>query len=65
MGNLILTLISQQLGPSFYGYGYALSLLGASLAGLMVLDREFQLLTYQTFMLQPLYATPKDTATDA
>jgi hypothetical protein len=31
----------------------------------MVLDREFQLLTYQTFMLQPLYAMPKDTATDA
>ncbi|GHE21269.1 exopolysaccharide Pel transporter PelG [Halomonas urumqiensis] len=51
--NFALTLISQQLGPAFYGYGYALSLLGAALAGLALLDHEFQRLTYQTFMLQP------------
>ncbi|MDR5898928.1 exopolysaccharide Pel transporter PelG [Halomonas vilamensis] len=53
LGNIMLTLLSQLLGPVFYGYGYALSLLFASLVGLAVLDHEFDNLTYQTFMLQP------------
>ena len=53
LGNIILTVLSQLLGPVFYGYGYALSLLFASLVGLAVLDHEFEQLTYQTFMLQP------------
>ncbi len=53
LGNLLLTLLSQLLGPVFYGYGYALSLLFASLVGLAVLDHEFEQLTFQTFMLQP------------
>ena len=52
-GNILFTLITQYLGPIFYGYGYALSLLLASLTGLALLDREFRRLTYQTFMLQP------------
>lgn len=50
--NFFLTLFSQYLGAAFYGYGYALSLLICSLVGLVLLDREFQQLTYKTFMLQ-------------
>lgn len=53
LSNLMLTLLSQLLGPVFYGYGYALSLLFTTLVGLAVLDHEFEQLTYQTFMLQP------------
>ena len=53
LANLMLTLMSQLLGPVFYGYGYALSLLFVSLVGLAVLDHEFEQLTFQTFMLQP------------
>ncbi len=52
LANLGLTLLSQSLGAIFYGYGYALALLIASVVGLTTLDREFQQLTYQTFMLQ-------------
>ncbi|WP_422103333.1 exopolysaccharide Pel transporter PelG [Vreelandella sp.] len=53
IANVLLTILSQMLGPVFYGYGYALSLLFASLVGLAVLDHEFEQLTFQTFMLQP------------
>lgn len=53
VSNFLLTLLSQQLGAVFYGYGYALSLTLVSLAGIVVLDREFSRLTYKTFMLQP------------
>ncbi|RAH39445.1 exopolysaccharide Pel transporter PelG [Halomonas sp. SL1] len=60
--NLGLTMVSQQLGPAFYGYGYALSLLITSLVGLAMLDREFQRLTYQTFMLQPPCSPPQGRA---
>lgn len=51
--NLGLTLLSQHLGAVFYGYGYALSLILVSMVGLVLLNREFARLTYQTFMLQP------------
>lgn len=60
--NLGLTMVSQQLGPAFYGYGYALSLLVTSLVGLGMLDREFQRLTFQTFMLQPPSRPPRGRA---
>lgn len=53
LANVLLTLLSQFLGPIFYGYGYALSLLITTLVGLAVLDHEFEHLTFQTFMLQP------------
>ena len=53
IANVLLTLLSQMLGPVFYGYGYALSLLFTSLVGLAVLNHEFEQLTFQTFMLQP------------
>jgi uncharacterized membrane protein len=50
--NLALTLVSVQLGPAFYGYGFALALLVVVLAGLTMLSRTLGVLEYQTFMLQ-------------
>ncbi len=53
LANTGLTLLSQQLGPLYYGYGYAVSLLLVTLLGFILLDRVFRQLTYETFMLQP------------
>lgn len=50
--NIVLTLVSQQLGISFYGYGYALSLTITSLAGLYLLNGSLTRLSYETFMFQ-------------
>ncbi|MFO7541397.1 MAG: exopolysaccharide Pel transporter PelG [Thiobacillus sp.] len=52
IGNLIFTPISIVLGASFYGYGFALSLLIAVITGLRLLDRKLDQLEYETFMLQ-------------
>lgn len=51
-GNLIFTLVSQQLGPEFYGYGFATSVLVANLCGLLILNRKLSQLEYETFMLR-------------
>ncbi|RME52372.1 MAG: histidine kinase [Caldilineae bacterium] len=51
-GNVLLTLLSQWLGPMFYGYGFALSLLIACIAAILILSRKFDRLEYETFMLQ-------------
>jgi len=48
--NLILTLISFRLGPLYFGYGFALSLLLANLVAALILRRAFQQLTYYAFM---------------
>ena len=53
VSNVVFTLISQSLGPTFYGYGYAASLLMVTLIGLSRLDGEFSRLTLRTFMRQP------------
>lgn len=52
VGNILFTLISIQLGASFYGYGYAVAVLITVLAGLALLSRKFNQLEYETFMLQ-------------
>jgi len=54
VGNLLFTAVSIALGAPFYGYGFALSLLLAVIVGLVMLDRKFDDLEYETFMLQPL-----------
>jgi uncharacterized membrane protein len=48
----VLTGISIRLGPAFYGYGFALALLGAVLAGFFLLSRTMERLEYETFMMQ-------------
>lgn len=50
--NLILSIASIFLGPYFYGYGFAGSLCISILVGMYLLDRDFDLLEYKTFMLQ-------------
>lgn len=55
-GNLTLTLVTQQLGPTWYGFGFAASALIASAAGLPVLSRKLERLERDTFMLQPLWS---------
>lgn len=49
--NGVLTFISIYLGPSMFGYGYAISLLIVFTMSLFVIKREFRELEYETFML--------------
>ncbi|RLJ70110.1 putative membrane protein [Hydrogenivirga caldilitoris] len=50
-GNLLLSVLSQILGPYFYGYGYALSLLISSVIGMILVRRFLSEVHYRTFML--------------
>ncbi|WP_417501779.1 exopolysaccharide Pel transporter PelG [Marinobacter sp.] len=50
--NIVLTLLTIELGASFYGYGYAGATLLSSVIGLAMLSRKFDRLEYETFMLQ-------------
>ncbi len=50
--NILFSWISIQLGASFFGYGFALSLLLTVVVGLWWLNRRFENLEYETFMLQ-------------
>jgi len=50
--NIILTLISQSLGPAFYGFGFAGAVLITTILGFSVLNHKFNRLEYETFMLQ-------------
>jgi uncharacterized membrane protein len=52
MLNAVLTVVAVYLGPTFYGTGFALALLITVLAGLTLLDRKFDRLEYETFMLR-------------
>ncbi|MGV8921701.1 MAG: exopolysaccharide Pel transporter PelG [Pseudomonas sp.] len=49
--NAALTLLSLQLGPSFFGYGFTFSLLACVLLGLARLSTALDDLEYETFML--------------
>jgi len=44
--------MSLQLGPNFYGYGFAVSVLIVVLAGFVMMSRTMARLEYETFMLQ-------------
>ncbi len=52
VANFGLSRWSIHLGPDFFGYGFGVSLLLALLLGLVLLQRLFRRLEYQTFMLQ-------------
>ena len=52
ISNTILTLISIDMGPSMFGYGYTVSLLLVFTAGIIVIRNEIDRLDYETFMLQ-------------
>ncbi|HEY2512878.1 MAG TPA: exopolysaccharide Pel transporter PelG [Polyangiaceae bacterium] len=48
--NALLTILSLDLGPRFYGYGFATSVALVTVAGLVVLSRKLDRLEYETFM---------------
>lgn len=50
--NMLLTIVSIQLGPYLYGYGFALALLISIAVGMALLDHDLEQLEYETFMLQ-------------
>jgi len=50
--NFVFTAVTLQLGPLWYGYGYPAALLVVCVGGLIALDRVFEGLEYETFMLQ-------------
>jgi uncharacterized membrane protein len=54
-GNLVLTLLTQALGPAWYGFGFAGAALLASAAGLPVLSRKLERLDRDIFLRQPLW----------
>lgn len=52
VANALLTLLSVWLSPAFYGYGFVLALLGATVWGMMALSGKLNRLEYLTFMMQ-------------
>ncbi|WP_059175483.1 exopolysaccharide Pel transporter PelG [Thermodesulfovibrio aggregans] len=49
-GNIILSILTQFLGPYYYGYGFALSLLIATTTGILFLRRFLDDIHYRTFV---------------
>ncbi len=49
--NLLFSVLSQLLGPYFYGYGYTLSLLISNVLGMFLIRRFLSELHYRTYML--------------
>jgi uncharacterized membrane protein len=54
-GNAVFTLLTQQLGPDWYGYGFAGAALLAAAAGLAFLSQKLERLERETFLRQPLW----------
>ncbi len=52
VSNIGLTWLTFQLGPQFFGFGFAGAVAIASLVGLAMLSRQLDRLEYETFMLQ-------------
>ena len=52
LSNILFTLLTQHLGPSFYGYGFAGSVVLTTLIGMFILARRLDKLVYETFMLR-------------
>jgi uncharacterized membrane protein len=50
--NGILTAITLRMSPDFYGYGFALTLLILAAVAVLMLDRKFAHLEYETYMLR-------------
>jgi len=52
VSNVGLTALSQYLGPPFFGYGFALSVLLAVVLAVRLMEAKLDTLEYETFMLQ-------------
>jgi uncharacterized membrane protein len=58
-GNIGLTIVTQRLGPAWYGFGFAGAALAAAVFGLPLLSRKLARLERETFMLQPLWPSAR------
>ena len=56
VSNALLSLVSQRLGPEYYGFGFATAMALTSSVGLVLLNRTFVHLVRDTFMRQPVTA---------
>lgn len=52
MGNIVLSVVSIQMGPSYYGFGFVTAVALTALAGILLLARQLNTLEYETFMLR-------------
>jgi uncharacterized membrane protein len=52
VSNIVLTGLSLWLGATFYGYGFALSLLITVVVAMRMMESKLYTLEYETFMLQ-------------
>jgi uncharacterized membrane protein len=52
IANVIFSSITQYLGPSFYGYGFAISITLSSIVGFIMLSRKLYVLEYETYMIR-------------
>ncbi len=50
--NILFTLISQQMNPAFFGYGFVLAVTLTTVIGLILINRILRDLEYETFMLR-------------
>ncbi len=50
VSNTVLTWITLQLGPQYYGYGFGLSMTVTAFIGIILLSREMDNIEYKTFM---------------
>lgn len=55
VSNAFFSWLTLHLGPTFYGYGFALAAMLTGSAGLVILMRKLNQLEYETFMLQPVF----------
>lgn len=53
--NTLFSWLSLQLGPGYFGYGFAVATLLTGSVGLVILLRKLDQLEYETFMLQPVF----------
>lgn len=52
LSNILFTLLTQYMGPMFYGYGFAGAVVLSTLVGMYTLSRRLDKLMYETFMLR-------------
>lgn len=52
VSNIVFTLLSQYMGPMFYGYGFAGAVVLSTLAGMFIISKRLDKLMYETFMLR-------------
>jgi polysaccharide biosynthesis protein PelG len=52
LSNILFTLLTQYMGPIFYGYGFAGAVVLSTLVGMNILSKRLDKLMYETFMLR-------------